>query len=66
MLACCGFLIRDHAVYKLGGLVRIGGKFHIQLRVCLGLGECGGKLLRLDEPFTIRTLLAIAILSLSS
>ena len=24
MLACCGFLIRDHAVYKLGGLVRIG------------------------------------------
>ena len=45
MLACCGFLIRDHAVYKLGGLVRIGGEFHIQLRVCLGLGECGGCLL---------------------
>lgn len=61
MLGCCGFLIRNHAVYKLGGLIRIGGKFHVQLRVCLGLGECGGKLLGLDEPLTIRTLLAICL-----
>ena len=55
MLACCGFLIRNHTIYKLGGLVRIGGKFHVQLRVCLGLRECGGKLLRLDEPCLLYT-----------
>nr|DAQ84869.1 MAG TPA: hypothetical protein [Caudoviricetes sp.] len=61
MLACCGFLIRNHAIYKLGRFGCIGGKFHVQLRVCLGLGECGGKLLRLDESLTIGTLLTIRL-----